>query len=106
MLHSFHQNEPRFEEMVSAGFYFGIGGPVTYQNSRGLPELVRSIPSDRLLLETDAPFLPPHPHRGQRSEPAYIRLIAEKVASIRTDEDFSEVTFSNAARLFSWRREH
>ena len=103
VLHSFHESEPLFDRMVSAGFFFGIGGPVTYKNSHGLSEVVGSIPADRLLLETDAPFLTPHPHRGQRNEPAYIQLIAEKVALIRTNEEVPELTTDNAARLFAWR---
>ena len=105
VLHSFSDEVVTAQKMVSLNFYLGIGGPVTFQNARRNQEVVKELPLDRLLLETDSPFLTPHPHRGQRNEPAYIPLIAEKIAGLKqvSTANVAEITFQNAALLFSWR---
>ena len=107
VLHAFNEDHPLLEKLVEANFYFGMGGPITYANNKNTSLLVTSIPINRLLLETDAPFLPPHPYRGQRNEPAYTQLIAAKVATLfsKKVDEIAEITFSNTTRLFSWRRE-
>lgn len=89
-------------ELASRGFYYGIGGVLTFQNARRLVEILPQIPLDRLLLETDAPYLTPHPHRGSRNEPSYIPLIAQKMATIlnREVEEIARLTDQNATRLF------
>jgi TatD DNase family protein len=71
------------EEAIALGFYIGISGPVTFKNARDLPGIVASLPPERLLVETDAPFLSPHPFRGKRNEPARVKLVAEKVAELQ-----------------------
>ena len=71
------------EEAIELGFYLGITGPVTFKNARDLPEVVAAAPPDRLLVETDAPFLSPHPFRGKRNEPARVKLVAERVAELQ-----------------------
>jgi TatD DNase family protein len=83
VLHAFGGEEATADEAVAQGFYLGIGGPLTYQNARRLPEIVPHLPLERLLLETDAPYLPPHPYRGQRNEPAYLALVAHRLAELR-----------------------
>ena len=83
VLHAFAGEEAVADEAAALGFYLGLGGPLTYQNARRLPEIVPHLPPDRLLLETDAPYLPPHPHRGQRNEPAYLVLVARRLAELR-----------------------
>lgn len=83
VLHSFSGNRAMAEEAVDLGFYLGISGPVTFKNARDLPEIVAAAPPDRLLVETDAPFLAPHPFRGKRNEPAHVKLIAERVAALK-----------------------
>jgi TatD DNase family protein len=102
VLHCFSGDVAMAEEALEMGFYLGIGGPVTYKNARKLPEVVRAAPLERLLLETDCPYLPPHPHRGQRNEPAYVALVAEKVAQLqgRPLEEVAAVTTANGQRLF------
>ena len=70
------------EKSAELNFLLGIGGTLTFKNS-GVAELVRDIPLARIVLETDAPFLAPVPHRGKRNEPAYIRLVAEKLAAVK-----------------------
>ena len=85
------------------GLLISMAGPVTYKNARALPDVARFAPEDRLVVETDCPFLPPHPHRGQRNEPAYIELTLARVAELRgvAPEALAEATTQNAARLFA-----
>jgi TatD DNase family protein len=105
VLHSFSEELVTAKKMISMNFYLGIGGPVTFQNARRLQEIVKELPLERLLLETDAPFLSPHLHRGQRNEPAHIPLIADKIAVLHQVDiaKVAEITSRNAALLFSWR---
>lgn len=83
-------------------FYYGIGGVLTFKNARRLLEVLSKIPLDRLLLETDAPYLTPHPHRGSRNEPSYIPLVAQKMAEVlgKGVEEIQKVTDENAKCLF------
>ena len=101
VLHTFSGDQAMAERAIELGFYISISGPVTYPNARRLPEIVRSLPLDRLLIETDCPFLTPHPHRGQRNEPAYVRLVAERIAHLRgmSVEELARATTANAQRL-------
>jgi TatD DNase family protein len=82
VLHSFSGDMAMAEEAIDLGFYVGITGPVTFKNARNLPKIVAALPPERLLVETDAPFLSPHPYRGKRNEPARVKLVAERVAEI------------------------
>ncbi|MGQ9846540.1 MAG: TatD family hydrolase [Bacteroidales bacterium] len=93
-------NEANF--LIEHGFFLGIGGVVTYKNST-MAEVVKQIPLDKILLETDAPYLPPVPHRGQRNESAYIPLIAAKIAELKgiSIEDVASTTTNNAKVLFN-----
>jgi TatD DNase family protein len=83
VLHSFSGDMQMAEEAVEFGFYIGITGPVTFKNARDLPNIVAAVPKERLLVETDAPFLSPHPFRGKRNEPARVKLVAERVANLQ-----------------------
>jgi TatD DNase family protein len=105
VLHTFSGDLAMAERAIDLGFYISISGPVTYQNARRLPDIVRTLPLDRLLVETDCPFLAPHPHRGQRNEPAYVRLVAERIATLRgiAFDDLAEATTVNAQRLFTFK---
>ncbi len=89
------------KKCINMGFLLGIGGVVTYKKSL-MAEVVSQIPLDHLVLETDAPYLPPVPFRGKRNEPSYIPIIAEKIAEIQLVdiEKVAEVTTENAIRLF------
>jgi len=102
VLHSFSGSRETAERAIGLNFYLGVTGPVTYRKER--QELIASLPLERLLIETDAPFLAPHPHRGKRNEPAYVRLIADKIAFVRSDttEQVAAATSENARRLFAW----
>jgi len=89
---------------VSLGFYLGVTGPVTYKNAARRRELIAALPLDRLLIETDSPYLAPVPHRGRRNEPAFVTHIADKIAEIHmtTRTQVANFTTANAARLFGW----
>lgn len=102
VLHSFSAPESIAERALAAGFYLGFTGPITYKNADSLRHIAANVPLDRILLETDGPFLTPVPHRGKRNEPSYIPLIAERLASIKqtTVEAIAEQTTANARRLF------
>jgi len=102
VMHAYSGSLEFVPELLSAGFYFGIGGPVTYKNAAEKRELVRMLPIERILLETDCPFMPPQAHRGKRNEPAFIPLIAQKIAEIRdiSVDELGEQLTSNARRLF------
>ena len=102
VLHTFSGDRTMAERAIDLGFSISISGPVTYQNARQLPGIVQMLPLARLLVETDCPFLAPHPHRGKRNEPAYVRLVAERIAALRNIpfDDLAEATTANARRLF------
>ena len=102
VLHTFSGDLEMAKRAIDLGFYISISGPVTYRNARQLPEIVRALPLDRLLVETDCPFLAPEPHRGKRNEPAYVRLVVERIAKLKgiPFDDLARATTTNARRLF------
>jgi TatD DNase family protein len=101
VIHCFQGDTSAARTYLEMGFYLAFGGYIGYPNSR-LAEIIKTIPEDRLLVETDAPYLPPQKFRGQRNEPAYIRFTLEKMAEIRgtTAEEVGKQTTENAMRLF------
>jgi TatD DNase family protein len=105
VLHSYSGSLGSAQQAMARGFYIGITGPVTFRNAPELQDLVAALPLDRILVETDAPFLTPHPYRGKRNEPAYVRLVTDKIAGIHdlAPETVAEATAANAARLLNWR---
>ncbi len=90
------------ERIVQKGFYVSFSGIVTFKKATDLQEAARIVPSDRFLIETDCPFLAPEPHRGKRNEPAYVRLVAEKIAKLRgvSAEEIGKLTTKNTRRIF------
>jgi TatD DNase family protein len=104
VLHSFSGSHQTADKVLDLNFYIGITGPVTYKNAEAKRQVVASLPLDKILIETDAPFLAPVPQRGRRNEPAFVRHIADKIAEIHstTREQVAEITTNNAARLFGW----
>lgn len=106
VLHHFNADYDTARQALDLGLYLSFAGPVTYPNAKKLPALVARLPLDRLLLETDAPCMPPHPYRSsKRSEPAHVRVIAEAIAIIhkRSVEEIAQITTRNAIRLFNLR---
>lgn len=89
-------------KLAKHNFYFGIGGVLTFQNARKLIEVYPKIPLDRLLIETDAPYLTPHPHRGERNEPSYCTFVADKMGVLSgvSSKEIEDITTKNANRLF------
>ena len=102
VMHCLPSDQDFARSAIDLGCYLGIAGPITFQNAERLRAIASELPLDRLLLETDAPYLTPHPHRGQRNEPSYLPLIAGKLAEalgVSLDK-LAAATTSNAERLF------
>lgn len=104
VLHSFSGDMQVVQQAIGMNFLLGISGSVTYKNATQLHKLIADLPLENVLVETDAPFLPPHPHRGQRNEPAYVRGVVDKIALIKgmSGEMVAETTTHNASRIFNW----
>lgn len=102
VMHCFSGSLETAGECMRMGFYVSFGGPVTFDNARKLQELVKHIPLDRLLIETDCPYLTPEPHRGKRNEPAYVRYVAERVGELKgiAFEEIAQATTRNVGDLF------
>jgi TatD DNase family protein len=105
VMHSFDGSLEDARQAIEQNFFVGVTGPITFRNAKDRQQTIQSIPLNCLLLETDAPYLTPHPYRGQRNEPAFVRLIAETIASLHHVplEIVAIATSENANRLFSWR---
>jgi len=105
IFHCFTGNEQQAARIVELGFYLGIGGVATFKNG-GLDKVLPKIPVDRLVLETDSPYLAPVPYRGKRNEPSYLSLTAEKVAALLglSMEELTRITNQNAAVVFGDKR--
>ncbi len=105
VMHCFSGDVAVAKRCLDLGLAISLAGPVTYRNARALPDVARFVPLDRLVVETDCPFLPPHPHRGQRNEPAWVAITAARVAELRGMEleALGEATTENALRLFRLR---
>jgi TatD DNase family protein len=104
VLHAYSGEAGASREAVEAGFYLGLGGPITYPNGRRPGLDVTDLPLERVLLETDAPYLPPQPFRGERNEPGHVRIVAEEIARRRTLTlaEVAHATSANASSLFGW----
>ena len=103
IMHSFSASPEIADEIINKlNFYVSLGGPVTFKNAKQPKEVAQHVPFDRLLVETDAPFLSPHPYRGKRNEPARVTLVAEQIAELRgvSYEEVCEQTTKNAETLF------
>ncbi|MCL1949800.1 MAG: TatD family hydrolase [Turicibacter sp.] len=105
VMHCFSGSKEMAMEFLKLGFMISLGGPVTFKNGRKPQEVAEAVPLDSLLVETDAPYLAPHPFRGKRNEPAYIKLVAEQIAEIKglTYESLCEATMKNGMELFNIR---
>ncbi|WP_027716112.1 TatD family hydrolase [Desulfuromonas sp. TF] len=101
IFHAFSGSIETAMEAIRLGFVLGFGGPLTYPNARRIPEVLRQVPKDAIVLETDAPDMPPHPHRGEPNAPANLPLIARRVAEVRgwSEEETARVTTENARRI-------
>lgn len=102
VLHCFSGSVESAKQYLDMGFYLSFAGPVTFKNATNLARVAAYCPQERLLVETDSPYLAPAPMRGKRNEPAFVRFVAQKVAEIRGIEleELSEITTRNTCRLF------
>ena len=102
VIHCYSYSPEMAKEYVKLGYYIGVGGVVTFKNSRKLKETVEAIPIERILLETDCPYLAPSPHRGERNSSLYIPYIIEEIAALKgiSKTEVEEITFENAKRLY------
>lgn len=102
VMHCFTEDWDTASQAIDLGFYISISGIVTFHQAENVREMAKKIPSDRLLIETDSPWLSPVPYRGKTNHPGRVRIVAEKLAEIRGENlsDLARTTFENASRLF------
>ena len=102
VFHCFSGSPEMAKELLDLGWYLGFDGPVTYKNARRAPEVAAVTPLDRMLIETDSPYMTPVPYRGQRNDSSYVRLVAEKLAEWKdiAPEELEHATLENGKRLF------
>ncbi|AIQ61776.1 hydrolase TatD [Paenibacillus stellifer] len=102
IMHSFSGSWETAKMCLDLGFHLSFGGPITFKNARVPKEVLAQVPLDRLLIETDSPYLTPHPYRGKRNESAHVRLVAEAAAEIKGIqlEKLAEITYANGLELF------
>ena len=103
VIHCFSYSAGMAEEYVKMGYYIGIGGVITFKNARKLKETAAKIPMERILLETDCPYLSPEPNRGKRNSSLNLPYVVKEIAALRgiTEQEVEEATWENARRLFS-----
>ena len=102
VLHCYSGSWEMATELLKGDWYFGVDGPLTYKNAAKLPEIVQRLPAERILIETDSPYLSPMPFRGKRNEPAHVLYIAKKAAELRGEslEAFARATRENTRELY------
>ncbi len=103
VMHCFSGSKETARQCMDLGFHISIAGPVTFKNAPRLQDVARYIPKDRLLVETDCPYLAPVPHRGKRNEPAYVKFVAEKIAELKgiPYDQVAEETYRNTVSVFN-----
>ncbi len=103
IMHCFSGSLEVARQCMDMNFYISFGGPVTFKNAKKPKEVAAAIPLEYLLIETDCPYLTPHPFRGKRNEPSYVKYVAEKIAELRelTFEEVAHITTENAKKIFS-----
>ena len=102
VIHCYSYSQEMAKEYVKMGFHIGIGGVVTFKNARRALEAVAAVPMDRIMIETDAPYMAPVPYRGRRNHSGYVPLVAEKIAEVKgmTLEEVAKITTENGKRFF------
>lgn len=102
IMHCYSGSAESMYEFIKCNMYISLGGPVTFKNAKTPKEVAKMVPLDKLLVETDSPYLAPHPYRGKQNEPSLIPLVIEEIASLRgvSKEEIEEATYQNASKLF------
>lgn len=103
VIHCFSGDESFAKKMIDIGFYLSFAGNITFKNAENLRQVIRCIPLDSMLIETDSPYLTPVPHRGKRNEPSFVKFVAEQIMSIKNIslEEVAAVTTANAQKVFN-----
>lgn len=103
VLHCYASSADMAKEYIKLGFYISFAGPITFKNAKTPKEVAKAIPLERILIETDSPYLTPEPHRGKRNDPVYVRYIAGIIAELKgiTFEEVANATTKNAKELFN-----
>lgn len=103
IMHCFASDKKMAKEILDLGFYIAFGGLITFNNLEDLREVVKEVPINKIIVETDAPYLTPDPYRGKRNEPLYVKYIAEKIAEIKdlSLEEVAEITTKNAKKVYN-----
>ncbi len=102
VIHCFAGSKELAKQYIDMGYYIGVGGVITFKNAKKLVEVVKAIPLDKILIETDAPYLTPEPHRGARNTSIYLKYVTEKVANLKeiSVENVENTTFDNAMSFY------
>ena len=95
-------NRELVKEALKLGFYISFAGPVTFKNSKNAEEIISMVPNEKMLIETDSPYLSPEPLRGKRNDPRNVKYIAQKIASVKklSLEEVAKITYQNAEKIF------
>lgn len=95
-------NRELVKEALKLGFYISFAGPITFKNSKNAEEIISIVPNDKILIETDSPYLSPEPLRGKRNDPRNVKYIAQKIADVKglTIEEVANITYQNAEKIF------
>lgn len=106
IMHCFSGSVETAKRCIGMNFYISLGGPVTFKNAKVPKEVAMAIPLDKLLIETDCPYLAPHPYRGKRNEPSYVKLVAKQIATLRNISlaEVADATTANAKKVFGINR--
>lgn len=102
IFHCCQFNQEMIRQALALGYYISFAGPVTFKNSKNAPDIVNMVPLDRILIETDSPYLAPEPNRGKRNDSRNVKFVAQKIADLRgmSIEEISRITYENAMRIF------
>ena len=102
VFHCFAGSAEMARELIKMGWMLSFNGAITFKNAKKAPEVIAAVPLEKLMIETDAPYLTPVPHRGERNDSSYVRLVAEKIAQIKglTPEEVEKATWENGRRFF------
>jgi TatD DNase family protein len=105
-MHCFTESLDVAEQAIKMGFYISFSGIVTFKNATALKEVAKRVPLDRILVETDSPYLAPVPYRGKTNQPAYVKYVAQEIASLRgiSEQEVATATTENFFRLFKHAR--
>lgn len=103
IFHCCQLNQELVRQALELGYYISFAGPITFKNSKNAPEIIKMVPMDRILIETDSPYLSPEPNRGKRNDCRNVKYVAQKIADVKgiTREEVAQKTYENAMRIFN-----